>query len=30
VLILACGGAFYFMDAYYPDMLYAPLRMLGF
>jgi hypothetical protein len=30
VLILACGGVFYFMDAYYPDMLYAPLRMLGF
>jgi hypothetical protein len=30
VLILICGGAFYFMDANYPDMLYAPLRLLGF
>jgi predicted component of type VI protein secretion system len=30
VLLLVCGGVFYFMDAYYPDMLYAPLRMLGF
>jgi predicted component of type VI protein secretion system len=30
VLLLACGGAFYFMDAYYPDLLYAPLRILGF
>lgn len=30
VLILACGGLGMFMDAYYPDILYAPLRMLGF
>lgn len=30
VLILACGGALWFMDAFYPDILYAPLRLLGF
>lgn len=30
VLILACGGFLWFMDAFYPDILYAPLRMLGF
>lgn len=30
VLILACGGVGWFMDAFYPDILYAPLRWLGF
>ncbi|MDF1500432.1 MAG: FHA domain-containing protein [Anaerolineales bacterium] len=30
VLILACGGVLWFMDAVYPDVLYAPLRFLGF
>jgi hypothetical protein len=30
VLILACGGFLWFMDAFYPDVLYAPLRLLGF
>lgn len=30
VLILACGGFLFFMDAYYPDILYAPLRWFGF
>ncbi|MGD2162124.1 MAG: FHA domain-containing protein [Anaerolineales bacterium] len=30
VLILACGGFLWFMDAFYPDILYAPLRLLGF
>ncbi len=30
VMILACGGVFLFMDAFYPDILYAPLRWLGF
>lgn len=30
VLILACGGVLWFMDAFYPDVLYAPLRFLGF
>jgi hypothetical protein len=30
ILLAVCGGVLYFMDAYYPDILYAPLRMLGF
>jgi len=30
VMILACGGVVWFMDAYYPEILYAPLRWLGF
>ena len=30
ILLAACGGVFWFMDAYYPDVLYAPLRFLGF
>lgn len=30
VMILACGGLLFFMDAFYPDLLYAPLRWLGF
>ncbi len=30
VLILACGGLIWFMDAFYPEVLYAPLRWLGF
>ncbi len=30
VMILACGGVLWFMDAFYPDVLYAPLRWLGF
>ena len=30
VLILACGGFLWFMDSFYPDILYAPLQMLGF
>jgi hypothetical protein len=30
VLILACGGFLWFMDAFYPEILYAPLRLLGF
>jgi predicted component of type VI protein secretion system len=30
VLILACGGVALFMDYFYPDILYAPLRWLGF
>jgi len=30
VMILACGGVVWFMDAFYPDTLYAPLRWLGF
>ena len=29
VLILACGGVAWFMDAFYADVLYAPLRWLG-
>ncbi len=29
VLILACGGVLWFMDAFYPDILYAPLRWIG-
>jgi hypothetical protein len=30
LILVACGGLFAFMDAYYPDILYAPLRMFGF
>ncbi len=30
VLILACGGFIWFMDYFYPQMLYAPLIWLGF
>jgi predicted component of type VI protein secretion system len=30
VLILACVGTLFFMDAFYPDVLYAPLRWFGF
>lgn len=30
VMILACGGVFWFMDAFYPEILYAPLQWLGF
>ncbi|MEX0788553.1 MAG: FHA domain-containing protein [Anaerolineales bacterium] len=30
VLLAVCAGLFYVMDAYYPDILYAPLRSLGF
>jgi predicted component of type VI protein secretion system len=30
VLLLACSGTFWFMDAFYPDILYAPLRWFGF
>ena len=30
VLIIACGAVLWFMDANYPDILYAPLRVLGF
>jgi predicted component of type VI protein secretion system len=29
VMILACGGVLWFMDAFYPEILYAPLRWLG-
>jgi predicted component of type VI protein secretion system len=29
-LMVACVGLLFFLDAYYPDMLYAPLRALGF
>jgi len=30
VLILACGGFIWFMDAFYPDIIWAPLYWLGF
>jgi len=30
VLILVCGGFIWFMDSYYPQILYAPLIWLGF
>ena len=30
VLLVLCGILFWFMDAYYPNILYAPLKMLGF
>jgi len=29
-LMVACVGLLFFLDAYYPDTLYAPLRALGF
>jgi len=29
ILLAVCAGVFYFMDSYYPDILYAPLRVLG-
>ena len=29
-LMVACVGLLFFLDAYYPDILYAPLRALGF
>jgi putative peptide zinc metalloprotease protein len=28
-LMVACVGLLFFLDAYYPDILYAPLRALG-
>ncbi|MCJ7823991.1 MAG: FHA domain-containing protein, partial [Anaerolineales bacterium] len=30
VVIFACGGVGLFMDYFYPEILYAPLRWLGF
>lgn len=30
ILLVACGGIFWFMDANYPDLLYAPFYWLGF
>ena len=30
LVLLACAGLFAFMDSYYPDILYSPLRMFGF
>ncbi len=30
VLILVCGGFVWFMDYFYPQILYAPLIWLGF
>jgi len=30
VLILVCGGLIWFMDAFYPDIIWAPLYWLGF
>jgi predicted component of type VI protein secretion system len=29
-LMVACVGLLFLLDAYYPDLLYAPLRELGF
>jgi predicted component of type VI protein secretion system len=29
-LMVACVGVLFLLDAYYPDVLYAPLRALGF
>jgi predicted component of type VI protein secretion system len=29
-LMVACVGVLFLLDAYYPDLLYAPLRALGF
>ena len=29
VLIVICAGTLYVMDTYFPDILYAPFRMLG-
>lgn len=30
LLLAVCGGLVWFMDSYYPDVLYAPLTILGF
>ena len=30
ILIIACAAVLWFMDANYPDILYAPLRIFGF
>lgn len=30
LLLAVCGGVFYVLDAYFPDLLYAPLQALGF
>lgn len=30
LILAACAGLLWFMDAYYPDILYAPLGWLGF
>lgn len=30
ILIIVCGAVLWFMDANYPDILYAPLRIFGF
>jgi len=30
LVLLACAGLFAFMDSFYPDIIYAPLRMFGF
>jgi len=30
VLLAVCAGLVWFMDSYYPEVLYAPLRVLGF
>jgi pSer/pThr/pTyr-binding forkhead associated (FHA) protein len=30
LLLFACIGFFAFMDSFYPDIIYAPLRMFGF
>lgn len=30
ILIIACAAVIWFMDANYPDILYAPLRIFGF
>lgn len=29
ILLVVCVGLLYVLDSYYPDILYAPLRMLG-
>jgi hypothetical protein len=29
LLLAICGGAFYVLDTFYPDILYAPLRAIG-
>ncbi len=29
VLLIACAGVLFLMDAFAPDILYAPLRVLG-
>jgi hypothetical protein len=30
VLLAVCAALLWFMDSYYPEVLYAPLRVLGF